>query len=301
MQQLTIVTMNCLGLAIPVPGLRRRMQALGKALAATNADIVCLQEVGRWRHLIHLRMDETTWPYAVAIDYPYAPKGGLVTLSRHTIAEPVFTTYRERGRPIGLHTPERFQGKGVLQTPLRAGAQPVVALNTHLAANYNARWTHANSYAKVERAQLRELAAVVRAIPEETLVIVAGDFNVPRGSWLYREFVSSTGVHDPLAGSDEPTYRPLPGLPARAAQALDHILIRAPRDLLIEARSELCFAEPALLAHGTFGYLSDHLGVRTTLRWSQAPGGAGAAESSTGTQWSQVQAPDLVEEPQTSP
>ena len=301
MQQLTVVTMNCLGLPVPVPGIRRRLQALGKALATSNADVVCLQEVGRWRHLVHLRIDETTWPYAVAIDYPYAPKGGLVTLSRRAIAEPVFTTFQERGRPVSLHTAERFQGKGILQTPMVAGARPVALLNTHLAANYSAQWTHTNPYARVERAQLREIAAVVRAIPEDTLVIVAGDFNVPRGSWLYREFVSSTGLHDPLAGSDAPTYRPLPGLPARAAQALDHIFIRAPRDLTVEARSELCFAEPALLAHGTFGYLSDHLGVRTTLQWADAPGGETTAAPDSAAQWSPAREADLEEQTQTAP
>jgi hypothetical protein len=58
-------------------------------------------------------------------------------------------------------------------------------------------------------------------------------------------------------------------MPARAAQALDHVLMRAPHNLEVEAQSELCFAEPAILAHGARGYLSDHLGVRLTLTWRE--------------------------------
>ena len=269
MSKLTVITMNCLGLPVPIPGLRRRLQALGRNLATTDANVVCLQEVGRWRHLMLLRHDEPRWPFTIAVDYPYAPKGGLVTLARLPVVDTRFYTFQERGRPVSLHTPERFQGKGMLLTEIDTGTQNVVVINTHLAANYSAEWSFSNPYARVERAQLRELAAVVREIPMEKLVVVGGDFNVPRGSWLYHEFLSLSGLHDPLGGSTEPTYRPLPGMPARAAQALDHVLVRTPSNLEVEVQSELCFAEPAILAHGARGYLSDHLGVRMRLTWQE--------------------------------
>lgn len=267
MPWLRVLTINCLGLPVPVPGLRRRLIALGRAIADSESDVACLQEVGQWRHLGLLRHDQSRWPHAVALDYPYAPKGGVVILSRVPAYNPDYHAYRERGRRVGLQTPERLQGKGVLQIATEVDGQPLFVLNTHLAANYNAQWSYNNPYAKVERAQLKELAGVLAELPREAIVIVAGDFNVPRRNWLYQEFLAATNLHDPLAGSREPTYRPLPGMPARAVQALDHILVRAPQDLEIEAYSELCFGEPALLAHGTTGFLSDHLGVRLTLGW----------------------------------
>jgi endonuclease/exonuclease/phosphatase family metal-dependent hydrolase len=267
MSKLTVITMNCLGLPVPIPGLRRRLQALGRTLATTDADIVCLQEVGRWRHLMLLRYDEARWPFAIAVDYPYAPKGGLVTLAGLPVVDTRFYTFQERGRAVSLHTPERLQGKGMLLAELDASTQNVVVINTHLAANYSAEWSYSNPYTRVERAQLREIAAVVREITMEKLVVVAGDFNIPRGSWLYHEFLSLSGLHDPLGSSTEPTYRPLPGMPARAVQALDHVLIRAPGNLEVDVQSELCFAEPAILAHGARGYLSDHVGVHMSLTW----------------------------------
>jgi endonuclease/exonuclease/phosphatase family metal-dependent hydrolase len=269
MAQLTILSMNCLGLPVPMPGLRTRLRALGNALAAAGADVACLQEVGRWRHLPLLRHDETTWAHAMAIAYPYAPKGGLVTLARLPLVDTNYKAFRERGRAASLHAAERYQGKGVLHTTFAIAEHSLAVLNTHLSANYSASWSYANPYARVERAQLREIAEVVRAVPEDTILVVAGDFNVPRGSWLYDEFLSATGLDDPLAESTEPTYRPLVGMPARAAQALDHIFVRAPRELPITARSELCFREPVWLAHGARGYLSDHLGVRLTLNWDE--------------------------------
>src|SRR5919199_483772 len=151
MSKLTVITMNCLGLPVPIPGLRRRLQALGRTLATTDADVVCLQEVGRWRHLMLLRHDEPRWPFTIAVDYPYAPKGGLVTLAHLPVVDTQFYTFQERGRPVSLHTPERFQGKGILLAEIDTGTQNVVVINTHLAANYSAEWSYSNLYAKVER------------------------------------------------------------------------------------------------------------------------------------------------------
>lgn len=265
MPQLTVLTMNCLGLPVTLPGVQRRLQALGRALAGAGADIACLQEVGRWRYLPLL--ENETWPYAVAQQHPYAPRGGLVTLSRLPVAATEYTTFRSRGAAASLHAAERYQAKGVLGIELELDGRRVVVLNTHLAANYTANWTYTNIFAKVEHAQLLEIAALVNALPPDTLVVVAGDFNVPRGSWLYNEFRTAARLRDPLAGAEEPTYRPLPGMPGRAAQALDHVLVRVPPGSDLEIDAELCFRDPVLLAPGEHGFLSDHLGVRAVLRW----------------------------------
>jgi endonuclease/exonuclease/phosphatase family metal-dependent hydrolase len=264
-----MLSMNCLGLPVPLPGLRRRLSALGKAIIESEADIACLQEVWRWRHVPLLRYDEEAWSHAVAVPHPYAPKGGLVTLSRLPVVDMEYHVFQERGSVASLHATERHQAKGVLKTVLRFNNQDIVVLNTHLAANYTASWSSTNPYAKVERRQLREIAEIVHDIPADTLVVVSGDFNVPRGSWLYHEFRAATGLHDPLGNSDVPTFRPPPGLPARAIQALDHIMVRVPQGLAVALQSQLCFGDPVLLPHGTTGYLSDHLGVRLTLEWGQ--------------------------------
>ncbi len=269
MMQLTILTLNCLGLPVPLPGLQRRLSAIGRCLAAAAPDVACLQEVGRWRHLPLLRQDETIWPQAIAVTHPYAPKGGLVTLTRLVVSDTSYHPFRARGSMTSLQATERHQAKGILRTVLEVGGQSVVLLNTHLAANYGAQWSYTNPHAKVERAQLQEIAEFVQTVPAEIPVVVAGDFNVPRGSWLYHEFRAAANLVDPLGLSTEPTYRPLPGMPARAAQALDHILVRVPPRLTVEIAAELCFGEPVSLAEGVSGHLSDHLGVRSTIRWAQ--------------------------------
>lgn len=267
MTQLTVLTMNCLGLPFTLPGLRQRLHVLGSSLADSEADVACLQEVGRWRYLPLVRYHEDRWPQAVATPYPYAPKGGLVTLARYPVVHSTYHRFRDRGSAASLHATERYQAKGVLQTTLAVGDDTIVVLNTHLAANYAANWSYTNAYAKVERAQLRELAEVVCSIPSDVILVVAGDFNVPRHSWLYEELRAATGLIDPLSDSSEPTYRPMPGIPLRAAQAIDHVLVRIPDTSAVVLQAELCFRDPVVLAHGRTGYLSDHLGVRLKMRW----------------------------------
>lgn len=256
-----------MGLPMPLPGMRQRLRVLGAALAASDDDLVCLQEVGRWRYLPLLHHDDRRWPFVAAAAHPYAPKGGLATFARLPILNQEYQRFEARGSAASLHATERYQNKGMLLATLVVAGQKVVVLNTHLAANYAANWSYTNVYAKVEHAQLREVADLVQQLPADTLVIVAGDFNVPRGSWLYNELCRTADLLDPLAASHEPTYRPMPGVPARAAQALDHILLRVPSTLHVTFNAALCFGEPVVLQHGRTGYVSDHLGVRLRLRW----------------------------------
>ena len=86
-----------------------------------------------------------------------------------------------------------------------------------------------NHYTRTQRAQLRQLAEIAGTQPANVLVVVAGDFNIPRGSWLYDEFLSLSGLDDPLMGDPRPTSRPPPIIPKRYALALDFVLMRAPQ------------------------------------------------------------------------
>ncbi len=158
--QLTLVTFNCMGLPFTLPGMRQRLRAAGAVLAASDADVACLQEVGRWRYLPLLHYNGR-WPFVAATEHPYAPKGGLATLARVPILAQEYQRFEARGSAASLHATERYQNKGLLLTTLMLADQVVVVINTHLAANYNADWSYTNPYAKVERAQLREVVAAV--------------------------------------------------------------------------------------------------------------------------------------------
>jgi endonuclease/exonuclease/phosphatase family metal-dependent hydrolase len=265
MPTFTLLTFNCLG--APGVGTRRRLLTLARELEGAPYDAVCLQEVQA--QIYRKLLVEACGSYAsVYAPYFYAPRGGLLTLARQPITGNQFTGYRERGR---LHSPAIVDWplhKGVLCTSLALGDLAVVVLNTHLNANYRGNWSLDNHFTRTERAQLGQLAQIVNAQPTSTLIVVAGDLNVPRGCWLYDEFLALSGLDDPLVDDPRPTYRPPLVVPKRYALALDFVLICAPLLPDFQVRADLRFRERLPLIGGRSDYLSDHYAVELQLSWA---------------------------------
>src|SRR4051794_33867273 len=212
MLSFSLITLNSFG--VPAPSTRSRLYAVAQELNRMGADVICLQEMQM--HAYRRLMIRACTSYDASFFEPFlhAPKGGLLTLSRLPIQESEFTLFRERGLWYTPAIADWILHKGVLCTCLALGNLSVIVLNTHLTANYTANWSRQNRYARAEHKQLRHLAEIVREQSPEALVIVAGDFNTPRGSWLYEEFIAASGLTDPLAGDTRPTLRPPAAMPA---------------------------------------------------------------------------------------
>lgn len=269
MPNFSLLTLNCFG--TPTGTTRLRLRALAGELNRRDLTVVALQEVQAQRYRQLLINACSSYPAQAFEPFVHAPKGGLLTLARLPIEQAQFTLYRDREIAHPPSIMDWMLHKGVLATRLTAAGTPIVVLNTHLNANYSGDWRAENRYARGELAQLRELAEIVATQPPEALVIAAGDFNIPRGSWLYDEFLAASGMFDPLAGDTRPTYRTMPGVPARYALPIDFALVRAPKLPGLQVRGDLCFGERAPLAGRRAGYLSDHLGVELRLAWDDPP------------------------------
>lgn len=253
-----LLTFNTLFRGRPRP----RLQALSQALDSMQLDVVCLQEI-LWRR--HLPSIASGFPHAAWIPRGPAVRGGLLTLSRWPMEAPRFVDYRVRSgpRPDIL---DWLLRKGLLVTRIAIAGRPVTVVNTHLLANHGGGWSRRSPYARAEAAALGKLADAVSMDCRDPL-IVAGDLNVPRGSWLLDEFLARAGLHDVLAGDRRPTYRPTPALPTPVA--LDHVLVRpAPsQDVAVEAR--LVLQDRVSLPGGRAVHLSDHFGIEAWIRFSE--------------------------------
>jgi endonuclease/exonuclease/phosphatase family metal-dependent hydrolase len=162
---------------------------------------------------------------------------------------------------------DRLTRKGVLITELDHPLGAVIVLNTHLLANYGGNWQRQSPAAQPQWAQLEELAAIVRAQRDNALLLLAGDFNIPRDSWLYEQFLAQSGLTDPFTADKRPTYRPFPGISARYALPIDFVFVRAPDGLTVKTQPALRFTEQVPYVGGGVGFLSDHLGVQVTVMW----------------------------------
>jgi endonuclease/exonuclease/phosphatase family metal-dependent hydrolase len=246
------------------------MLSLARELNQHPADVVFLQEVQIHPVRRTLQQRTNTFPHAVYEPFFYAPKGGLLTLARHKIESHLFTLYPERGRRLAPTLADVILHKGVLLSRLELHGTPIVAINTHLSANYAGDWNLAHPYARTERDHLQRLAAIVVAQPDNAIVLVGGDFNVPRHSQLYDEFIAASGLHDPLAGDMRPTYRPMRAIPARFALPIDWLLVRHPALPGLRISSDLFLESAVPFEGGGSGFLSDHAGIELTLSWDRS-------------------------------
>lgn len=261
----SLLTFNCFG--GPSWTTPRRLRTFARELELLAPEIVCLQEVQTnlaLRLLLRVSANYANHAYLPGLR---APLGSILTLARTSINLPHFSRYDNQGTWFGPTAMDQLTQKGMLISNLAYAGLPVIVINTHLVANYGANWRPDSRAAQVQQRQLRQLATTVRNQASEALVFVAGDFNLPRGSWLYDEFLALTGMHDPLDGDARPTYRPFPGVPVRYALPIDFVFVRTPPGLTVQIDTNFCFTEKFPYVGGGQGYLSDHLGIHLTVRW----------------------------------
>ena len=262
----SLLTFNCFGgINWTTP---RRLRSLARELRALAPSTVCLQEVQSnlaLRLLLRLADDYPGHAYLRGLSAPF---GSLLVLSRTPLHSPHYIRYTNQGAWLGPTVMDQLTKKGMLLSRTQQSGQSIIVINTHLVANYMANWRRDSRAARDQESQLRQLAAVVQEQPQEAIVLVAGDFNIPRGSWLYSEFLAHSGLVDPLADDMRPTYRPFPGVPVRYALPIDFVFVRTPPGLAVQTETDFCFGEQCSYVGGGQGYLSDHLGVLVRLTWA---------------------------------
>lgn len=262
----SLLTFNCFGgVNWTTP---RRLRSLVHELHELAATVVCLQEVQTNLALRLLLRASTAYPAHAYLPGLSAPRGALLTLARTPLHSPHFIRYTTQGAWFGPTVMDQLTQKGMLISRTQQGDQQVIVINTHLVANYMANWQPALRAARDQQSQLHQLAATVHGQPANAIVLVAGDFNIPRGSWLYTEFLERSGLQDPLAGDERPTYRPFPGVPVRYALPIDFVFLRTPPGVATHTETSFYFTEQRPYVGGGRGYLSDHLGIRVTVQWA---------------------------------
>lgn len=262
--QLRLVTLNCFGLPYR-RDTRARLGTIGRELNRPELDVLCLQEVFSLRSARLLRDALTEFPYAAYERLGWAPKGGLLTVSRWPITRRQFTVYRRRGRWYTIALADHLIGKGLLLTTITTPAAAVVVVNTHLLANYDEDWSPRNDYARQQRTELAQLAHAVQQIDASVPVVVAGDLNVPRDSWLYDGFVRATGLENVLEGASQASPQPRDVTGRRVPALVDYILARRPPGAELRTAAGFIFQQPIQLVDGRRDYLSDHLGIEASI------------------------------------
>ncbi|MCF8211161.1 MAG: endonuclease/exonuclease/phosphatase family protein [Rhodoferax sp.] len=216
-------------------GPRRRLEIhnLGHAVEQFDADIVCLQEVRK----LHRREEQyfTQWPVLPQADF-LAPEGYAAVYRTNAV-----TRHGEHGNamltrwPVLSHQHEdmsdhRFEQRGLLHAEVQVHGVSVHVLVVHLGL--------------IRASRVRQLAQLlrflVRELPFDAPVVVAGDFN--DSSNFVRRALAASGLQS-VMGPAVPTF------PSRLPLVqLDHVLARGMTPLSLSAPRG-----------GIWGRMSDHL------------------------------------------
>jgi endonuclease/exonuclease/phosphatase family metal-dependent hydrolase len=173
-----------------------RLGRLTRELDQLSTTVICLQEVQQNAYSPLLQKRLTTYPHSVIERHRYAPKGGLAVFSRIPIVQQRFEVYQFRGTWLSISFADWALYKGFLAVHFDVGGIPVIVMNTHLNANYSGVWHPANPMSQIQLRQVQQLTQAIHLLPEDAVVIICGDLNFPRTSFLYEELVGQNNLLD---------------------------------------------------------------------------------------------------------
>lgn len=257
MEQITIASLNTLGLPLRSAALPARYRAIAGFFEASDIDVVCFQEVlTRW-HLRKLRPAMPSFRHVARVRGVAGPAGGLVTMSRLPLGP---ARYHRFPFPLPVRRQKPlFRVKGLLKGTVVTRVGDLWVVNTHPMPNFDGDWSSTNRYAPMHRQQLDHLAGVVAGLSGPT--VVCGDFNIAADSDLFRTFETATGLADAFTGDTTPTFR-AEFLPAGATSHRIDFVLTDPSVTVVDRDLILTAKHP--FPNGP-AYVSDHLGLRATL------------------------------------
>lgn len=266
MAEFSLLSLNTFGLPLFL-GLRRLMR-LTNQLDRFGASILCLQEIQQNAYVSFLNRGLPDYPHRAFETSFFAPKGGLFTAARLPLANKRFVAYENRGKLLSAGFADWVLKKGVLVSQFEIENQKVVVMNTHLHANYAGVWNPDNAMSRIQLDQVLHLAAMVKEQPDEAMVIVCGDFNFPRGTFLYDELMNRGQLHDPLAKDPRPTYRPFPLISKdKWTIPIDFVLVRLPKTRELEIHADIVEIADEDQTRSFRRFLTDHNALIIQVRW----------------------------------
>lgn len=268
MSEFSLLSLNTFGLPLYLGW--ERLGRLADQLNRVPVTAICLQEIQQnaYTHLIQRGL--TFYPHAVFERHRYAPKGGLAIYSRLPFAAQRFEVYHDRGPWHSISFADWALYKGFQSVHYEVEGMSIIVLNTHMNANYGGVWHHTNRLTRILHRQVQQLNQAIHSLPEDALVIICGDLNFPRNSYLYEELIAHNNLFDPLLEDQRPTYRPFPLAPSRWKTSLDYVLVRHSARLECDIQADLIPIEDSTKPLPFQRFLTDHNALVLRASWDRA-------------------------------
>jgi endonuclease/exonuclease/phosphatase family metal-dependent hydrolase len=264
--EFSVLSLNTFGIPFFLSG--PRIIRLAQELTRLAPGVLCLQEVQQNAYVPLWQRCLEDYPQTAFEWNSLAPKGGLLTAARHSLVKSQFYPFTNRGRWLSIGFSDWALYKGVLSTEFIVDGQHIVVMNTHLHANYTGNWERKGSFARIQSDQVCYLASLVQAQPPGALVIVCGDFNFPRSTFLYEDLLHQADLIDPLADDPRPTYQPFPLVPSRWSIPLDFMLYRPPQGEIPHLTADIIPVQASSARLPSQRFLTDHYALTLIIQWN---------------------------------
>lgn len=268
MSEFSLLSLNTFG--IPFYMGWGRLKRLTRELDQISVTAICLQEVQQNAYAPLVRRGLTSYPHHIFERHRYAPKGGLAVFSRIPLDRHRFEVYQDRGAWHSLSIADWALYKGILSVHLDVDGQQIIVLNTHMNANYSGIWHRENPLVQIQAHQVEQLIQTINSIPDDLLLVVCGDLNFPRATFLYDNLISGGRLVDPMADDPRSTYRPFPLVPAKWKIPLDYVLYRRPIHKDVQVYTDLIEVEDSRKSHPVQRFLTDHNALLLKIGWDSA-------------------------------
>lgn len=269
--KISIITFNVFG--VPFNGnkiikslfrtrIRKRFRAIGKLLNDSKADIICLQEVYTIPHLNILKETLAKYPYCYYKLFLLSPRGGVITFSKFPMETVEYADFIEGGKWHNKSVVGKISKRGLLITKLKE--HPYYIINTHLTQNSDHDWSENNRYIPMLKSQLDEVIKATALLIKNNIVILAGDFNMPKKSEIYQQFIRTSSLFDIFNEHEIPTARNIPILDSKNIGRIDYIFITKNATLKKVSEKHI-FTKKVAITPNEKIYLSDHIGLQVDL------------------------------------
>lgn len=245
-------------------GRAKRMGVLGEEVKKLNPDVVFFQEFVSKKSVEALKKAMKGYSF-LGGDSPMENGGLLVASILPYIGKGAFRKFDRQAYWFPLSWSDKYLGKGFFSFSVKAGGRPIHMVDLHTMCNY----LQSDAGERALREQLMQLAGYVKK--QKGKLIVSGDFNLVSGTDLYKDFIDSSGLYDPLEKNPPETYNSeeifflVKGISKKlyGGRKLDYTLFKGfkPKDI----SQRVVFNRP-VFRDGKKMFLSDHYGLFTKVR-----------------------------------
>jgi len=242
----------------------KRFEKIGTALNTSSADFILLQEVHTYQHLTILKKKLSNYKYYYFKKYLLGPRGGLATFSKYKCEQQTYVDFTEKGSWLSKSIVGKLGKRGLLILDFMS--LDLTVINTHLSQNSELTWGDQGHYINVIRSQLLQITDILKGIAPKYLIFFGGDFNMPKESKEYENFLVSCKLQD-LRKSDSTSTKHAEYSQGKSyIECIDYIFASKNHSIKVIENKKL-FTNRVKIDNEEI-YLSDHIGLQTKFEIS---------------------------------